>query len=426
MENKQGYIKSAYSKSYGKYFALTNEALYYFYSDTKIPFNEINISPDNLQTDNKLYYYKVLNGFFAQTVFNDFTKVIYNRYKNTDKKYQKQYRKEQFVKQYIFPSYSETYSKTKAKIFCDNFLPEFESDISLQEQYMYFIKALKVEIQEQNSPILLFNYLKDFYNSLVSTRDEAVQITSTLLFRHATNALRKNPYSFYNLLYKKSIDSELLKTDMNIFYLTELERIYQISKRTLCRIKTNSKTESELKEISDNLDLLEKEILHVKAQKEIMATNFEFMIFDKFNTDTSVAEFIPTIITLDTLKDKKCFITDIEENDNEKPCIVFTIINHSNEEISAPALFCKLESCFRYYSQFLYMFDFRLQFVVMESNEIPIVKTKLNFIKEQLKELGNYGVLLNKLTDIKIISTREHMIERYRAFTELRDKHKTF
>ena len=72
------------------------------------------------------------------------------------------------------------------------------------------------------------------------------------------------------------------------------------------------------------------------------------------------------------------------------------------------------------------MFDFRLEFIVMDLKEIPIVKAKLNFIKEQLKELGSYGILLSKINNIQLISTREHMIERYRSFSDLREKHKTF
>ena len=146
------------------------------------------------------------------------------------------------------------------------------------------------------------------------------------------------------------------------------------------------------------------------------------MLFDKFNPETYVPEYKSSIITLDLLKAKKCFITNIEETDNEKPCVVFTIINHSDEEISTSSLFTKLEACFQYYKHFLYMFDFRLEFIVMDLKEIPIVKSKLSFIKEQLKELGSYGILLSKVNNIQLISTREHMIERYRSFFRFKRK----
>ena len=63
---EQNYLKSAISKDYGKYVVLTKNALFYFYTNGTQPINTVNITEDTLPSKERLYYYKVINGYIAK------------------------------------------------------------------------------------------------------------------------------------------------------------------------------------------------------------------------------------------------------------------------------------------------------------------------------------------------------------------------
>lgn len=426
---EQGYIKSAVSKDYGKYMVLTKAALFYFYTDGTIPLNECTITEDSLPTNTRLYYYKVINGYIAQSVFEDFTSVMWEKLSKQGADFRKNYQKEQFIKRYLYESTNEGYSKKQAEDFCEEQMETFDNNPLLQEQYQGFIKAFKDNLATGyiNHILLQFSYLKDFYNLIMRSRETAVQFTQKLLNRHINNLTRTNPYAFRNTLYRASGQKETLKQELALFYGAEMQRICTITKRNLGNTKKDGKPKEELKEITDKMELLEKKLLELKNEAVILSPAFECMVFAGYGgEEQTIPQYKNEVITLETLKNQKCFITDIIAIKGEKPLIRFSIFQSDYEEFTVIGLFQRMERIYQFYRTHLYMFDFELELVVLEQQEIAPTQNKLKFVREHFKELGSYGLLLPKITDIKITATRSHMQERYQVFKTLREQSKAF
>lgn len=426
---EQKYIKSATSKDYGKYMALTKNALYYIYTNGTTPINELHIKEDSLPDNAKLYYYKIVNGYMAKKVFEDFTTIISNKLTAQDPALRKNYQKEQFIKRYLFDSSHTGYSRKQADEFCALQMETFDADPFLQEQYQAFLKAFKDNPSKGyvNHTLLQFSYLKDFYNAITNVREQSVFFTERLYNSHITNLTRANPFVFRNALYEASGKKEILKQEMALFHTEEMQRIYTITKRNLGNIKKEGKTKEEIKETADKMELLEKELLALKNRIVILSPAFECMVFDGYTgEEQNIPNYKNEVVTLETLKNLKCFVTDIITIKGEKPLIRFSIFQSVKEEFTVIGLFQRMERIFRFYQNHLYMFDFELELVVLEQKEVEPTRNKIKFVKEDFKELGSYGVLLPKITDIKITVTRSHMEERFQVFKTLREKSKAF
>lgn len=426
---EQNYLKSAISKDYGKYVILTKNALFYIYTDGTQPLNTVHIIEDSLPVNEKLYYYKLINGYMAKSVFEDFTTIIGNKLAAQEPANRRNYQKEQFIKRYLFDSSHKGYSNKQANEFCATQMKTFDTDPLLQEQYQGFLKAFKDNPNKRyvNHSLLQFSYLKDFFNGISNAREMAVLFTQKLFFSHITNLTRSNPFVFRNTLFEKSEKKEVLKQEMELFYIGELQRIYTLSKRNLGNTKKEGKTKEQLKEITDKMELLEKELLILKNKTVILSPAFECMVFDGYTgEEQTIPKYKAEVVTLETLKNLKCFITDIITVNGEKPIIRFSIFQSEKDELSVIGLFQRIERIFQFYRTHLYMFNFELELVVLEQSEIETARKKIKFVKEDFKELGSYGLLIPKITDIKIIATRSHMEERFQVFKTLREKSKTF
>lgn len=426
---EQNYLKSAISKDYGKYVVLTKNALFYFYTNGTQPINTVNITEDTLPSKERLYYYKVINGYIAKSIFEDFTTIVGNKLAAQEPALRKNYQKEQFIKRYLFDSSYKGYSNKQANEFCAMQMETFNTDPLLQEQYQAFLKAFRDNPSKRyvNHSLLQFSYLKDFFNDITNAREMAVLFTQKLFESHIANLTRGNPFVFRNALYEKSGKKEVLKQEMELFYIGELQRIYTLSKRNLGNTKKEGKTKEELKEITDKMELLEKELLILKNKTVILSPAFECMVFDGYTgEEQNIPKYKAEVVTLETLKNLKCFITDIITVKGEKPIIRFSIFQSVKDELSIIGLFQRIERIFQFYRTHLYMFEFELELVVLEQCEVENARNKIKFVKEDFKELGSYGLLLPKITDIKIIATRSHMEERFQVFKTLREKSKAF
>ena len=414
LENQQ-YIKSQVSKDYGKYFILTTKALYYIQTDRSIPFNECNISEDKFPNEQKLLFYKSLLGYYCNRVFNRLTEKHWNNYLSLDKNFRRDYAKKQFIKQFVYSQKDkQAYSRTEAETFADNFLPALDSDVELNQKYKNFIKYMKNHF----NAMLLFHFLKDYYNELGLCREQAIESTLTELNNTFNNVYRDRYFTYRKTLFKYSGNSTSLKSEYELFTVNELLKVLAITKRSLLNTKT-SKTETELQELTQKIKDIENKTDTLTKIRDVLVQDFEVMVFDKYSI-TDIPLFIEATVNLDTLFNMKVYITGCSKTEDEKLCLEFSIVQSSIEEPSTNYIFKRLEALFRFYRSHLLMFDYKIKLITYTPKQKELLETKLATVKQDFELLSEYSLLLSKFEEgIEVISTKQHLNERYETFREI-------
>lgn len=415
LENQQ-YIKSQVSKDYGKYFILTTKALYYIQTDRNIPFDECNISEDKFPNEQKLLFYKSLLGYYCNRVFNRLTEKHWHNYLSLNKGFRRDYAKKQFIKQFVYSQKDKkAYSKTEAETFADNFLPTLDSNEELSQKYKNFIKYMK---EHHSDSMLRFHFLKDYYNDLGLYREQAIEDTLNELNNTFNNIYRDRYFTYRKILYKYSGNSESLKSEFELFTVNELLKVMAITKRSLSNSQKSTKTETELQELTQKIEDIDNKISHFKKIVAILEQDFETMVFDKFS-DTDIALFVESIITLDTLYNMKVYITGCSRTEEEKLCLEFSIFQPTIEEPSTNYIFKRLEAIIRFYRSHLLMFDFKINLITYTPKQKEILQSKLLTLKEDFKSFTEYSILVSAFDDIEVVATKQHLNERYETFREI-------
>ena len=416
LENQQ-YIKSQVSKDFGKYFILTTKALYYIQTDRNIPFDECNISEDKFPNEQKLLFYKSLLGYYCNRVFNRLTEKHWHNYLSLNKGFRRDYAKKQFIKQFVYSQKDKkAYSKTEAETFADNFLPTLDSDVELSQKYKNFIKYMK---ENHFDAMLRFHFLKDYYNELGLCREQAIEDTINELSNTFNNVYRDRHFTYRNMLYKYSGNSPSLKSEFELFTVNELLKVMAITRRSLLNSQKSTKTETELQELTQKIEDIDNKTNTLTKIRDVLVQDFEVMIFDKFSI-TDIPLFIEATVNLDTLFNMKVYITGCSRTEEGKLCLEFSIVQSSIEEPSTNYIFKRLEALFRFYRSHLLMFDYKIKLITYTPKQKELLETKLTTVKQDFELLSEYSLLLSKFEEgIEVISTKQHLNERYETFREI-------
>lgn len=414
---QQGYIKSQQSKDYGKYWVLSSTALYYITTTQAKPFAECNLKDDTFPSAKKLPYYKEINGYFCQRVFSKRTNELMASYHNQEHDMRISYQKEQFIKAYLFPNTTQNYTKEAANQFVRENLDKLETDEEIQMQYMEFIRAFKANetFPCVNHTLLQFAFLKDYFNASGTTREESVLQTFKIFFGIFQTLFRGDAFTS-RITLNKSLGSEDVKKDLELFMFTELVSYLTMQKRNLS--KTKPSTEEEASLLTLRLDSLEKKISTMKKIISQREEDFELMIFDTMKND--IPAFKSSIVTLKSLADLQCHIVGMTKPKTSRPVIVWGIFQPNNEDFSVSALFTRIERIYQYQMHHLPMSDFRFIILTTSQAHEDAILRKLDIVKESFEEIGHYGLLLFHFDEIEVISTRQQMKERYEIFKDFK------
>ena len=417
LEN-MGYIESSVSKDYGKYWCLTKEALFYIYKGNAD--DDIRITEDKLPSSDssKLYFLKVVNGYFAQTIFKSYVYSVWVKYKAEEKSIRNIYCKKQYINQMVYNTDDNSgYSKTKAENFTLAFLPILESDEEEKAKYRDFISKLKSMLSDD---LVKFSFLKDFYNQLGLKKETSLENTLTIINYAFNNYYRDTYYTYRQELYRKSKNFSALKGECELFTLSELIKIMKLNKKSLLNTKLEAKTEDELLEIYQKISDIDKFIETYTPKVEELEEAFLFMVFDKYN-ENDVAMYKEATITLDVLRNNNIYITNIvNQGDDLKPKIHFAIFQSSAEEMPSSYIFTRLEKIFRYYQRCLLPFDFEITIYTYTNQHKELIETKLKSIKESFSDLTEYCSFLSYFDTLKVVSTKNHFQERYKIFEQFK------
>lgn len=413
----QEYIKSKVSKDYGKYFTLTQKALYYIYTDRVTPFSECHISEDQFPNESKLVYHKCVNGYYSNQAFKKLTNKYWNEYQKQDKSFRKQYPREQFIKQFVYSQTDKTaYSKTEADSFANSYMTTLNTDEELLSKYKKFVSYFK---EHSSDTILKFHFLKDFYNSLKIGREQAIKSTLEELNSIFNNLYRDRSFTYRTKLYELSGNTPCVKSEFELYTINELLRNMQITKKSLLNTQKSEKSEAELQETIQQISDIEKRTAILTKSKETLEQNFETMVFDKYSVK-DIPLFIEANITLDTLSNMKVYITGCSKNESGKPCLEFGIFQPTIEEMSVSYLFKRLEAIFKFYRSFLFMFDYRIRIVTYNTKQKEQLETKLSTVREEIEFFPEYQMLLLAFDEgIEVVATKQHLTERYETFREI-------
>ena len=413
----QGYIKSKVSKDYGKYFTLTQKALYYIHTDRKTPFSECHISEDPFPNESKLIYHKCVNGYFSNQVFQRLTDKYWNEYLTQDKDFRKEYPRQQFIKQFVYSQTDKNaYSKTEADSFAKSYMPTLNEDEELLQKYKNFVRYFK---EHDSDTMLRFNFLKDFYNSLKLGREQAVKNALEELSRIFNNIYRDRSFTYRTKLYELSGNSPGVKAEFDLYTINELLRNMLIIKKSLLNTQKSEKSEDKLQEILQRIEDIEQRTELLTRTKETLEKGFETLVFDKYSV-RDIPQFIETNITLDTLSNMKVYITGLNKGESGKYCLEFSIFQPTIEEMSVSYLFKRFEAIFKFYRSYLFMFDYRIKVVTHTQKQKEQLETKIATIREDFEMFPEYQMLLLAFDDgIEVVATKQHLKERFETFKEL-------
>lgn len=415
----QGYIQSAVSRDYGKYWTLTKAGLYYIYKDPANDTDDITFNEDKLPSSNsnsKLYIAKAINGCFAKEVFFKMTAELWNKYQSETKDFRRSYAKEQYIKRELFPSQMQkkSYTKQEEAGFVSSYMPQLE-DEEEQQNYKKFVSLVKANLDDD---FVKFNFLKDYYNSHNEGREKALLKTYQTFKGIFNNIYRSNYHSWRRQLYAMTNKSANLNYEYQLFYTNEYLKLLNITKKSLLK-SSKEKTADELSEILSKINDLDTYIAELEKKKEILQPEFESMLFSKYGSKDEPV-FEEEICTLETLRNKNVYITNASKQENKKIKITFGIFQSSNEEMSVGYLFSRIEQIFRFYQMALISMDYEIKIYCYTPKEAELIKTKLKTVKEGFKELSEYSMLLLVFDEIEVIFTERHFKERYEVFKDLR------
>ena len=416
---KQGYIQSAVSRDYGKYWTLTKTGLYYIYKDSSNGTDDISFNEDKLPSSNshsKLYITKVINGCFAKEIFHKLTALLWNQYQSEDKDFKRTYTKEQYIKREVFPSQMKknSYTKKEEAEFVQTFMPRLE-DKEEQQNYKKFISIVKSNLDDD---FVKFNFLKDYYNTHNEGREKALLNTYQIFKGVFNNIYRSNYHSWRRQLYSMTNKSSMINYEYQLFYMNEYLKLLCITKKALQK-SSKEKTADELEQILNKIKDLETYITELQKKKELLQPKFETMLFTRFGTKDE-AVFEEGVVTLESLRNNNVYITNAIQQPNGKYKITFSIFQSSNEEISLTYLFSRLEKIFRIFQLALISVDYEIKIYCFTQKENELIQTKLKTVKETFKDLSEYSMLLLAFDEIETIATERHFKERYELFRSLR------
>lgn len=413
---EQQYIESRVSKEYGKYFIPTKKALYYLYTDKKTPFAESTIAEINFPKESRLIMRKCLCGIFSNRVFTELTQKYWDMYQKQELEVKLTYQKKQFLKQFVYSKTSKSaFSKKEAEEFAEAQLPLLKLDEVLWGRYKRFVQYFK---EHSHDTELRFHFMRDYYNSIRKNRDDALSETIACLDAIINNVYSDKTVFFRNELYHLSNKSEQLQKEFDYSYYGELHRILRITKTSLLNTNQAGKSAEELGEITQHLEELDTGMEWLDEQRSVLKESFEAMVFERFDIN-DVAQFTEATITFDSLKEMHVYLTGISQGPSGKPCLEFSVIQPSDEEVGISYLFKRIESVFKFYRQNLLMFDYRIQVVTHSPKQKEQMEQKLSTVKEDFSLLPEYGLLLLAFDDMKVIATKQHLKERYEAFREV-------
>lgn len=413
---QQGYLKSRVSKEYGKYFILTKEALYYIYTDRKIPFQEARISEDHFPKESNLAAYKCINGLFAKRIFHILTCQVRNAYNGMDKDFKRYYQKCQYIMQYVYSKREKpSFSRKEAKMFVDGYMETFEADEAHQKSYKEFVARLK---EQRDNDLLYFGFLKDFYNLRITGRTEAVQRTEKVFSGFLNNICRDKFYTYRQNLYCLSGKSERLKAETELFLLGEYIRNLGITKRSLLNTKTDNKTEKQLKDLASNIESIDRQVKLFEKRKADLEEEFSVMLFSHLGTN-DVPVFKEDINTLENLKNMNIYITQAQTLQSGRTELTFSIFPNEGSKWSVSYLFSRLERIFQFYIRNLLTFDYRIELVAYTDKHRELIAENLKTVREQFEALSQYASFLPCFDGIEVITTQMHFKERYEVFREL-------
>ncbi len=413
---QQGYLKSKVSKDYGKYFILTKEALYYIFTDRKIPFREAVVSEDKFPKESNLVFYKCINGLLAKRVFHALTSQIRASYNKNDTAFKRYYQKSQYIMQYIYSKREKpSFSRTEAKRFVEGYIETFETDEAEQKSYNQFVALMK---EQRDNDLLQFSFLKDFYNANFGNRNEAVKRTEEALSIYLNNMYRDRIFDYRRKLYLLSGKSENLKKEYELFTLGEYIRIFSITKRSLLNTKTGSKSKEQLKELAERIESIDRKYSLYEKRKEDLEEAFAVMLFSNFGAN-DVPIYKESINTLENLKNMNVFVTQACASESGRIELTFSIFPDEGSKWGVSYLFPRLERIFQFYIKNLLSFDYRIELVTYTDKQREFATENLKTVREQFKDLSQYALFLPCFDEIEVISTQMHFKERYEVFKEL-------
>lgn len=420
---KQGYIKAQTSKDYGKYWVLSSLALYYIETDQSVGFSNCNLKDCTFPSSNRLAYYKALNGYFCQRVFKQRTKELMARYQKEERDFRIRYQKEQFIKAYLFGSSDSAYSKEAANQFVLTIWDEFEQNETLKTKYRGFVRAFKENEKKQyvDHTLLQYAFLKDYFNDLHLGREQSVKETSNLFFKPFQTVFKSDQFLSRIILYNNLTSNQEIKKELDLFLYEELFANLSMIKRNLT--KAVPQTEEEALLLSDKINSLDKKLTSLEQTIEHYKEGFEVMVFDKFVNE--IASFKSCAVTIKSLANLQCHLVGFSPAEQDtRPLLTWAIFQPNAEEFSVSSLFSKIEKIYKFQFHHLQMTDYEFLIVTHSDSQKKIIETKLEAVKESFEQIGNYGLLLFHLDEIKVISTQSKRKERYAIFNEFEQKAK--
>lgn len=418
---EMGYIQSEISKDYGKYWCLSQEALHYIYRNSSNPEDTTKVTEDKLpkSDSSKLYFLKIMNGYFSQMVFRSYLDSVWQHYKSQTKEFRNQYSKEQYIKHIVYNKDENSgYSKAQAQKFFEEQLPVLESSIESYQGYKDFLKKIRPKLSDD---MVKFSFLKDYFNSLAIGRTKSAENTLLLINNISNNIYRDKYYTFREELYQKTNHSSHIKEDYELFTLSELIHIAKITRKSLLNTNSDNKAENELKELNDKINSLDSFIEAQTPRIDELREEFNFMVFDKYNIN-DVPMYKEVHISLDTLRDSNVFIIDMSVQDSGKPKISFGIFQTSCEEMTSTFIFTRLEKIFRYYRKNLLSCDYDITIFTYTNQHKELIETKLKTVKEDFNQLTEYAFFLSVFDEMQVVATKNHFQERYKVFEQFKNK----
>lgn len=421
---EEGWIKSMNSKSLGKYFILSDNALYFIYCGEGDESSRGRVTSDTFPNEKKLQAYKIHNGIVARHVLTRMLDLVDKKFHELEKEERTTYTKSQFLLNFVYPQVksSTTFSSKDALDFLPDALENLAKDEELTLRYRKYVKEMKLALasNEMKDLQIKFCFYKDFANKVLAPRDNSLRILRIVL-SFSNNLLRTNPFTFYGELYKHSNQAKGIKMDFQRFYNEELLRNYTIVKRNLGNTKSGE--EGELNQTLGNIEDLAKAIQKCEEHKNQFTKLFECMSFKNYN-EQDIPTFEEKEINLDVLKKNACYIIDINTVQGQKPLLTFAIIDDALDELATPLLFKRLEYIYLYYRNHLLAFDFEMELYTYRKSNVPILREKLRFIIQQFKDIGEYGLFTPKLMELSIISSEVHPNERFQVMQAFQKEHK--
>lgn len=410
---KQGYIQSAVSRDLGKYWTLTQVALYYFYTDGRTAYRDASIPAVSLPSPQKLMLYKTINATLSALVFDDITERLYQEYRTLPKEQRQAYQKKQYIEQFVLTDAQKKQGRQEKEALIKEYLAAHDISRETDGRYARFIKFFK----EKADTVHLYNYLKGFYGDS-ALKEKIFSLTEQLFFSIPTNIFQDSQLIFRQDLYRKAGNSKRVETETKLFLVEEYLKLFSIAKRSLNNNKMDNKTQDEAGHIRACLGELEKTIPRYEELKDSLVEKFNVMLYDKMG-ENDIPLFTEQRVTMESLRSAGVYITGTDRQNNGKYLLTFSIFQSSFDEPAVSSLFSRMEKIFQFYIRNLLMADYRIEIVVYGNKCKETVKNKLPILKEEFSALTQYALFLPVLSQVEVRSCERHFKERYEVFREI-------